>query len=383
MYRVTLVLFSLLLVAAWSAPIDAAAEQRRARRRDSGTTQSQRAPQRAAPRASAPRRTAPAARQQRGDRNGGSARRTAPRRAPRPSNGAGRVEQVAPPANARGSRVTAPRGRRDRTTVRRGGRDDSRVSTSGPDRRLSTRSRRSGSVEVRRRGATRVMAPSRGGTRVVNRAGRSGDRNTRTGRIGTSRQGTAQVDRRPPGGRVVGTAIRRPPLSSRPIIVNNYSGRGSGRGYTRYRGRHRYNSPRIYGTSFYFPGYSTFNIGFGVGYGSGYYNRYGYRQYGSSYGYNPYGYGYYGNSYPYGGYADGYYTGSLRLKVKPRFGEVLVDGYYVGLVNDYDGVFQRLRLEEGPHHIEINEPGFEPLEFDVLILPGETITYEGYLQPLP
>ena len=71
------------------------------------------------------------------------------------------------------------------------------------------------------------------------------------------------------------------------------------------------------------------------------------------------------------------------MKVKPRFGEVLVDGYYAGVVNDYDGIFQRLRLEEGPHRIEIREPGFEPLAFDVLILPGETITYEGYLQPLP
>jgi hypothetical protein len=161
-------------------------------------------------------------------------------------------------------------------------------------------------------------------------------------------------------------------------VVNNYGGRGSGRGYTTYRGRHGHGYPGIYGTSFYFPGYSTFNIGFGVGYGYGY---------GSGYGYNPYGYGrygdIYGSPYGYGGYTDAYYTGSLRLKVKPRFAEVLVDGYYAGVVNDYDGIFQRLRLEEGPHRIEIREPGFEPLTFDVLILPGETITYEGYLQPLP
>ena len=54
MYRLTLVFSSLLLVAAWSAPIDAAAEQRRARRRDSGTTQTQRAPQRTAPARRAP-----------------------------------------------------------------------------------------------------------------------------------------------------------------------------------------------------------------------------------------------------------------------------------------------------------------------------------------
>ena len=399
MYRLTFVFSSLLLIAVWSAPIDAAEGQRRARRRDSGTTQTQRAPQRSAPRASALRRTAPARRapaagQQRSKGNGGAARRAAPRRAPRPS-GSGRVErgrdtrggQVAPPTNARGSRETAPRGNRAGTAVRRGGRPESRVATSGGDRRLSTRSRRPGPVEGRGRGATRVVAPSTGASSVERQPGRTGSRNRRIGRAGSSRQGTTQVDRRPPGGRVVGTAVRRPPLSSGPVVINNYGGRG-GRGYTTYSGRYRHGAPHIYGTSFYFPGYSTFNFGFGVGYGSGYYDPYGYGRYGSYYGYDPYGYGRYGSAYgyypyAYGGYADAYYTGSLRLKVKPRFGEVFVDGYYVGLVNDYDGIFQRLRLEEGPHHIEIRQPGFEPLEFDVLILPGETITYEGYLIPLP
>ena len=212
----------------------------------SGSTQTERAPQRSAPRASAPRRSAPArrapsAKQQRGERNGGDARRAAPRRAPRTS-GSGRVEGAAPPANARGNRVTAPRGNRAGTAARRAGRPDSRVVTSGGDRRGH--------------GTPRVVAPSRGGTTVGNRAGRTGGRNTRTGRADTSRQGATQVDRRPPGGRVVGTAVRRPPLSSRPIVVNNYGGRG----YTSYRGRHQYGAHHIYGSSFYFPGYNTFNF---------------------------------------------------------------------------------------------------------------------------
>ena len=174
---------------------------------------------------------------------------------------------------------------------------------------------------------------------------------------------------------MVGSAVRRSALRSRPIVVNNNYGNGGrrgGRGYTAYRGRHNYGRQHIYGSYFYFPGYSTFNIG--IGYGSGYrYDPYWHGSYGNSYGYDAYAYPSYGNNY---------YTGSLRLKVQPRFGEVFVDGYYVGVVNDYDGIFQRLRLEEGPHHIEIVETGFVPLELDVLILPGETITYEGYLSPL-
>jgi len=42
------------------------------------------------------------------------------------------------------------------------------------------------------------------------------------------------------------------------------------------------------------------------------------------------------------------HTGFLRLKVRPRQAQVFVDGSFVGVVNEFDGVFQRLRLEEGP-----------------------------------
>lgn len=228
----------------------------------------------------------------------------------------------------------------------------------------------------------------RAGNGVVNGAGNgrrvgNGVSNGRNGRRGGSgirpgdRSGRRVVagprNRSPRNGNVVGYAARRPRLRSKPIVINNYAngGRRGGGRYTTYRGRNGYGRRAIYGSYFYFPGYSTFNVG--IGYGSGYR-------------YDPYWHGYYGQSYGYDAYAypvrNDYYTGSIRLKVQPRFGEVFVDGYFVGLVNDYDGIFQQLRLEEGPHHIEITEAGYVPLEFDVLILPGEKITYEGYLTPL-
>ncbi len=167
------------------------------------------------------------------------------------------------------------------------------------------------------------------------------------------------------------------PPETAAIVVNNYvdGGRRGHRGHRSYRGRHRYGIPHIHGSYFYFPGYSTFSLGVAVGSGLRYHDPY----------WNPYWYGYYGHRYGYSAWDRGtldYYTGSLRLKVRPRFAEVYVDGYYAGQVDDYDGIFQRLRLEEGPHHIEIRYPGFVPLEFEVMILPGETITYEGILQPL-
>jgi hypothetical protein len=127
------------------------------------------------------------------------------------------------------------------------------------------------------------------------------------------------------------------------------------------------------------------------------YRNYGYRasprrSYVLPYGYRPYGYrpGWSVNLYfgrPYGAYAYdrpvyGYYGltpgfayGSLRIVDAPRDAHVFVDGYYAGIVDDYDGVFQRLNLEPGPHTIEIEiDPDDPPVQFDVRIVPGDTVT---------
>ena len=105
-----------------------------------------------------------------------------------------------------------------------------------------------------------------------------------------------------------------------------------------------------------------------------------------SYGYGGYGYSGYGyDSTPYDyGYGSRYGdTGSVRMRVTPRDGQVYVDGYYVGVVDEFDGSWQRLRLEEGPHRIEIRLQGFDTLRFDVRILLDTTITLRGALRPLP
>jgi hypothetical protein len=91
-------------------------------------------------------------------------------------------------------------------------------------------------------------------------------------------------------------------------------------------------------------------------------------------GYSPYVYGY--------GYAGGYYdVGSVKLLIKPRDAQVFVDGYYVGIVDEFDGAFQKLKLEEGPHRIEIRKDGFETLRFDVRITWDHTIKLRGELRP--
>jgi hypothetical protein len=95
---------------------------------------------------------------------------------------------------------------------------------------------------------------------------------------------------------------------------------------------------------------------------------------GFSYGFDPYGeYGGYGGAYAQAG------TGALRLIVQPTSASVYVDGYYAGIVDDFDGMFQRLSLEPGPHRIEIASPGFEPLTVDVNIRDWDTTTFRGRL----
>jgi hypothetical protein len=73
---------------------------------------------------------------------------------------------------------------------------------------------------------------------------------------------------------------------------------------------------------------------------------------------------------------------SLRLQIAPREAFVYVDGYAAGVVDDYDGVFQRLRLIPGPHEIVIYHPGYRTLRQNVYYNPGSTHTIRFTLEPL-
>ena len=130
----------------------------------------------------------------------------------------------------------------------------------------------------------------------------------------------------------------------------------------------------FYRPSFFRPFYyrPAVRIGLGFGYPYGYY---GY-PYGYAYGYPAY--GYYGYGRP--GYLVGRPYGSVRITDAPRDAEVYADGYYVGIVDDFDGVFQHLDLTAGPHRIEIRAQGRPPIAFDVRALPGETVTYRAALR---
>jgi hypothetical protein len=69
--------------------------------------------------------------------------------------------------------------------------------------------------------------------------------------------------------------------------------------------------------------------------------------------------------------------GMLRLDVTPSSAQVFVDSYYAGTVADVDR--RALTLVAGPHRIEIRAQHYEPVAFDVLIEPNDTIAYRAAL----
>jgi hypothetical protein len=48
----------------------------------------------------------------------------------------------------------------------------------------------------------------------------------------------------------------------------------------------------------------------------------------------------------------------------------------------FDGAFQKLGIESGGHRVELKADGYEPIQFDVLITVGETVTWAGELKPI-
>jgi hypothetical protein len=177
----------------------------------------------------------------------------------------------------------------------------------------------------------------------------------------------------PPGTPRQGVAV---PRGAHPTPYRPYASRGYYYPRSYYSGYYpRYYYPYAYPRYYapYYPYYSGFAFSFGFGWGwPGYYGAYGY-----PYGY-PYGYAY-APAYP---YYSSYGAGSVRLQVTPRNAQVYLDGRLVGLVDDFDGSFQRLNAEPGQHEVQIYLDGYRSFSQKVLFTPGNTVNLAGALQPL-
>ena len=73
-------------------------------------------------------------------------------------------------------------------------------------------------------------------------------------------------------------------------------------------------------------------------------------------------------------------TGGLSFEITPDTAEVFVDGSYMGTVGQFTPTSQPLGLTAGRHRVEIRAPGYLTMDFDVDIVPGQVIPYQGVLE---
>jgi hypothetical protein len=71
--------------------------------------------------------------------------------------------------------------------------------------------------------------------------------------------------------------------------------------------------------------------------------------------------------------------GGVTFDVEPRDAELWVDGEYVGRVSDFTSYDPPLTLVAGRHHIELGSRSFRSIEFDITVVAGQVIPYQGTL----
>jgi PEGA domain len=148
-----------------------------------------------------------------------------------------------------------------------------------------------------------------------------------------------------------------------------------------------------------------FNLGFGLW--SGYPLTWAYPYYYPSYPYYP-NYPYYPYPYSYAPAGPGYsvappvdetpYTtpdatvgtagvqpdqsdlGGISFQITPSDAQVFVDGNYVGTVGEFTPTTQPLGVPSGRHHLEIRDVGYKTMSFDVDIVAGQVIPYQGQME---
>jgi hypothetical protein len=94
-----------------------------------------------------------------------------------------------------------------------------------------------------------------------------------------------------------------------------------------------------------------------------------------------------GYQYPIGPYGYGYRyaapDASIRVEVTPKEAEVYVDGYYAGVVDDFDGTFQRLHVSPGEHEIELWLDGYRTVRQKVYLTRDNTFKIKYQMERLP
>lgn len=295
------------------------------------------------------------------------------RPAPSPGGRSDRVDHA--PAPQAPSRVEAP----VPVSAPSGGYDGPASGSTGSGQGYQTDV--SGSAPARGQGSGRASAWADQGHRAVPRGTSSSSSSSSSGGSRVASGGGSRSAHSSSG-----TSVRSGSSSGRGSESSaTYSGGGrdrnggsGGYAYSRPRdGRPVTGSPVARTGGGYYPPYYP-------GWGGGYWGDYYWYPGWGYYGWWPYwDFGWAGAVGFAGSYAEQYPDdlGSVRLRIKPRDAAVHVDGYYVGIVDEFDGTFQKLRVDVGPHVITVKKPGFAPLEFKVRVVYDHTLTLQGEMVP--
>jgi len=71
--------------------------------------------------------------------------------------------------------------------------------------------------------------------------------------------------------------------------------------------------------------------------------------------------------------------GGITFDVQPVDADIWVDGDYIGRASDFSPYDAPLTLVAGRHHIEMQGRYTQPIAFDVTVIAGQVIPYQGSL----
>jgi hypothetical protein len=283
---------------------------------------------------------------------------------------------AASPAMAQG------RGRDDRN---RGGRDSGRQTQAASPRQSAPPASRS--VAPRDNGQRSVApaqsAPSRQAYRPQQVAPRGNDQRAVAPRqyAAPSRQTYAPQAGQRYGQTYAPQAGQRYDRGRQGVAVprSNYGGNYYAAPRDAYRGNYGgYRSIAPYRPRFFGRPYYSFrprlNIGFGLWLGFGVPYPYSWVA-----GYPPPVYGYYDGAFGIVPNAPAY--GGVSFYVTPADAAVIVDGEYIGIAGDFGPDAQPLTLTPGTHRIELQADGYRPMVYDLNVVPGQVIPFQGQMQP--
>ena len=72
--------------------------------------------------------------------------------------------------------------------------------------------------------------------------------------------------------------------------------------------------------------------------------------------------------------------GGLVLLTTPPSAQVFVDGFYVGLVEEFGASGRPMSIAAGAHRIDLRAPAYDTLSFSVMIEPNDILRYRGDMQ---